>query len=356
MTNSIFSQKAATKVAAPTVEGTVLPSEVSQPLTVAQTKQLAVITEDYILNLGSDSAKGLTDLTSKVLASASSNSGGAMSEKLDKLIEETKGLSADNYKANPVKKLINKALRLKDQTMARFETAKERVDDLTKQLTKEKVGQQNDCETITALALQNYTFCKAVIEEIGQANSDLLVLKAAIDSFPQNRDFDQEKQLADIQVKYDMLEKKVVDLEASKILSMNMEPKLKLMKQGAISLVSTFNNVTERVIPLYMQQFAQYLIAERQERAAAVSDKAITMFNEAITAGSDLAAKNAGDIAKLNQRQLIDVDTLRKDHENVVNSLNTVRQIAQDARQNRQNILAEIKVMEQDTINAFAKK
>jgi uncharacterized protein YaaN involved in tellurite resistance len=323
-----------------------------------QNQQIATITEDYIMNIGSASSKGLTDLTSKILSSASATSGGEMGAKLDELIDTTKGMSVDNFQANPLTKFFNKALRMKDHAMETFQTANDRVNILVAQLEKERNGQDSDRKSIDALAQQNYEYCKAIIVEIDDAKEKYATLGNAIGKFgtsDQSPDFEQAKILDDLQTKYDMLEKKIVDLEANKLLSMNMEPKLKLMKQGSISLIGTFDNIVGKIVPLYMQQFAAYLIMQRQTQTAAVGDKAIAMFNQQIIAGSNKAAANAEAIAQLSQKQIIDVDTLKKDHENVVNSLDKVKQIALDARTNRKAIMQEIQTMEQDTINAFSK-
>ena len=355
---SIFGNHAvATPVDAPS---TVTPATLAAQSTVLATpvnnQRLATITEDYIMGIGSASSKGLTELTTKILSSVSASSGGDMGSKLDELIDATKGMSVDNMNAGTLQKLFNKALRMKDHALETFQTAQDRVNILISELEKTRNSQDADRKSIEALTQQNYEYCKAIIAEIEAAKDDYNVLGEAIAAFPDKPDYEQSKQLDDLQTKYDMLEKKIVDLEADKLLSMNMDPKLKLMKQGAISLIGTFDNIVGKIVPLYMQQFSAYLLAKQQGLAASVSERAINTFNQTIIAASDQAAASAEAIARVSQRQMIDVETLKKDHENVVNSLATVKQIAVDARTNRKAIMAEIQAMEQDTITAFSKK
>lgn len=358
MPTSIFHNASTTATTTKVIDPTSISVDATQTteLAVKNSQQLESITEDYIMGIGTNSAKGLTELTTKILSNVSATNGGVMTQKLDELIDTTKNMSIENFQAGRMKKFMNKIMGMKDHAMEQFQTANDRVNILVSQLEKEKRGQENDRKMIDSLAEQNYNYCKAILAEIEDAKAKYELLGNAIAGFGTALDFEQNKARDELQTKYDLIEKKLVDLEATKVLSMNMEPKLKLMKQGAISLVATFDNIVLRVVPMYMQQFSAYLIAIRQDQASKLSDKTITMFNEGIVAGSDLAAKNAESIAKLSQRQLIDADTLRKDHANVVSSLDKVRQIAVDARTNRQNIMAEIQAMEQDTLNAFAKK
>lgn len=315
-----------------------------------------VITEDLIAEIGNDTGKTLTEITSKMLEMQKTSDAGVMGEKLNELIDSTKQLSADNFNAGPLKKLMNNILGLKDKAIQKFESAQDNVNLLVKKLDKERQNQVTMNKNIDTLIQANYAYCQGLIEDIKKCDEYMEQLQAQIDGFGDSLSHEESMQLTNLKNSYDLLEKKKVDFESLKVLSINMDPSLMGMKKTGTSLLQTFDNITTKMIPAYTQYFMKYLISRSQQQAMALTNKTEDIFNETITAASDLSAKNAVDAAKLSQRQLVNLDTIKKDHQNMMDAFDQVKKIEQDARANRKALLAELSDLEQKSIQAFSKK
>lgn len=364
---SLFGQPAnatATAMAsAPVIEGVVLDNTVHNQIAVATpttSKSLVVgksISEDQIVKLGNASGNTIAQISGRILELHKGSNQGVMGDKLNELIKSAKGMSSDNFKPGAIRGLLNKALNLKYDMMTRFDSAKDRVDSLVGELDKEKAAQIQVYHNIEELIKGNFLYCKALMEEIEEGKQMLQVISDEIAQYTEDQlTAEQAHDLNDARNRYDLLEKKLVDLESFKVLSMNMDPKLTAMKSGAQSLINTFEMIVNKMVPAYMLYFADYLNAQAQERATALSNAAIDSFDQIVQASGDLSAKNMEAIGHLKNRQLVSVETVRKEHEKMIEGLNNLRAIEEQARQDRARTIVELRDIEQKSIEAFSRK
>lgn len=330
------------------------------PATVVESKSKAIgrpITEEFVSSIGNESGKNLATFAARVLEQQKNSDSGDMGEKLNQLIDVSKDLSADKLKTGKLQKIVNKALRIKDRAVARFDTAKDRVDVLVNQMSKERDLQVKQARNVDILIEGNYNYCKSLIQDIVIAKEALEQVDAELAVLPEEADnLDDAHKRSDLQNLSDKLGKKIVDLESFKILSMEYDPKLSQMRRTASSLVGTFDDVTTKLIPMYQQYFAGDLISQSQTGAIDLQNKMFDTFNETVKSASSSNAKNVEAMARLNQRQAVNVDTIKQLHEDTVGSLQKVRAIEQEAREARKVTIVELKRLEQETIAAYAKK
>lgn len=365
---SIFSQKpTSTDTVTVTVLGTTsatadILSQTDHPVAAVETKSKALVipsksfTEQQIIKLGSTSGQTISSISGKILELHKGNNQGEMGDKLNELIKTAKGLSSENYKPGFVGGLLQKFKMAKYDMTHQFDSAKDRVDSLVKELDKEKNVQMQTCNNVDALIVANGQYCKALIQEIGEGSQ---MLEAVADEIAQYGDIlepEEARSLAETRNRYDMLEKKLVDLEGFKVLSMNMDPKLVAMKASAHSLINTFDMIVTKMVPSYMLVFAQYLASKDMERAQQLADQTTDAYNEIIKQNGDMTVSTMEKTARLKNRQMISVDVLKDDHEKMITGLNNLRQIEEQARIDRAKTLNDLREIEQKTIEAFSRK
>jgi uncharacterized protein YaaN involved in tellurite resistance len=339
-------------------------NEKAQPLaTITSTKSTSTaiavakkVTEDDILKLGDDSGKTIATISGRILALHKGSNQDVMSEKLDDLIKNCKGMSTENFKGNPIGKFMNKVLNVKYDLMTRFETAQDKVNHLIGELEKEKQNQVQVSQNVDDLIRGNAAYCQMIIQEIEQGKHMLETIADEMGQY--NADQLSPEQLRDYndaKNRYDLCEKKIVDLEGFKIMSMNMDPKLTAMKSGVQSLIYTFNTITGKLVPQYMIAFADWLNNQSVKKGIEVSNNAIDTFDALIKESGDQSAKNIVENGKLKNRQLISVDTLREDHEKMITAMNTLRLNDEQARKDRALTMDALRDLEQKTIAAFSR-
>lgn len=353
---SIFSTKTTDNV---TQLNTLDSSATNELVTTKTATAMAVATtvsEDQIIKLGNGSGNTIAAISGKILEMHKGSSQGVMGDKLNDLIKNARGMSTENFKPGTVRSLMNKVLNVKYDIMTRFDSAKDRVDHLVTELQKERDQQLQVFHNIENLIQGNADYCVGLLHEIDEGQQMLEVIADEIATYGDNLDSNQARGLVDARSRYDLLEKKLVDLESFKAMSILMDPKLTAMKSSAHSLINTFDMIVGKMVPAYMMYFADYLNALDQERAEKLSNSAIETFDEIIKASGDLNLKNMGNIGRLKNRQLINVETIKQEHEKMITGLNNLRAIEEQARLDRaQNIVA-LRDIEQKAIEAFSKK
>lgn len=370
--SNIFGQPATTKVTvlSETPNSVAQPvsdilNETSHPLVASATSAtssstaMAIakkITEDEIVKLGNDSGKTISTISGRILELHKGSNQGEMSDKLDDLIKNCRGLSAENFKGGLVNKLMSKVMNVKYDFMGRFDTAKDKVDHLIAELDKEKNAQIQVSHNVDDLIKGNALYCQALLHEIEQGQKMLEAISDEISQYNSDQLTAEEAHAYnEAKSRHDLLEKKLVDLEGFKVLSMNMDPKLVAMKSGVQSLINTFDTITGKMVPAYMMQFADWLNAQTIKRGTELSNRAIDTFDQIIKESGDQSAKNMVEIGKLKNRQMVSVDTLRQDHEKMIEGLNNLRLIDEQARKDRAQTMNDLRDLEQKTIAAFSR-
>jgi Uncharacterized protein involved in tellurite resistance len=166
---------------------------------------------------------------------------------------------------------------------------------------------------------------------------------------------EEAEALSVLQGRKELLDKTVADIQGFRLLAAQMLPKLDEMRKNSDSLINTFNNIIGKVVPAYSMVFSQYIISMDQKRAIDLQNTTIDAFNEAISNGSNLAKSNVEENAKARQRQLVSAETLKLDHENMLQGIESVKRINEEARVNRLAYANDIKQMEQKLIATYNK-
>jgi uncharacterized protein YaaN involved in tellurite resistance len=112
------------------------------------------------------------------------------------------------------------------------------------------------------------------------------------------------------------------------------------------TLVEKIQSSILTAIPLWKNQVVIALTLLRQEKAMEAQREVTNTTNDLLLKNSELLKKNTVDIARENERGLVDIETLQKTQENLVETLEEVLQIQADGRTKRKEAERELQHME----------
>ena len=312
-----------------------------------------IISEERIAAIGNVDSKVIGTVTTRLLSVQRAGDSDGMTDKLNSLISEAKNLSPDNFKKGFLGGLFNKVANKKEELFAKFDTVNGRILVLAGELDKEKQVQLTRKKDIEDLIVANEAYARSLNEAYKEGEECLVVLNQEIENFGQATTSEEAQVLSVLEERRNLLEKTVADIQGFRLLSVQMAPKLNDMKATATSLMSTFDTIIGKVIPAYALVFSQYIISMDQKRGIQLQDTTINAFNEAISSGSNLAKANSEDNAKMRQRQLVDIETLKLDHDNMLQGIENVKRINAESHAKRLAYKDDIKAMEQKLIAVY---
>ncbi|WP_369914125.1 toxic anion resistance protein [Xanthomonas sp. NCPPB 3005] len=140
---------------------------------------------------------------------------------------------------------------------------------------------------------------------------------------------------AEIDTAIRLLDKRVGDLQVMQHAADQALPMIRLIQANALQLIEKFNTVRDITIPSWKRQFAIQLSLSEQQNAAALSNAIDDATNDIMRRNAELMRQTSVDTARANQRAVIDMDTLRHVHEQLIATVEEVREIHRDGMQQR---------------------
>lgn len=148
-------------------------------------------------------------------------------------------------------------------------------------------------------------------------------------------------------------EKKIYDLEATRLVSIQTAPQIRLLQNANQEVVDQLRSNIMNTIPLWRNQMVLALGIEHSRRALDAQSAITEMTNEMFRRNAETLKAGAIDAAKASERAIIDVETLRKCNADIISSINEVVKIHEEGSRRRIEAQAELTKLEDDLKNAL---
>jgi uncharacterized protein YaaN involved in tellurite resistance len=326
------------------------------PVKVVPTR---IVTEAEIRAVGGNSAKTINDIADKILSVQSAKDSDAMGDQLNKLIFEAKKLSpkkqtalAKMFAFTGIPALIYEK---KETLFGRFNDISTRVDTLVQEIDANKNLQQERVSDIQHLAEANNAYYLALEQEIEKLQEMQGYIEEELAACPEPTNAFEASNLRAIQNKLIVVKKEINDKEGLKLLAMQTLPNLADQKNYAESLVSTFNEIKEKMIPAYKLIFSQYVITMDQKKGATLALKSKEIFNEAIKKNSDQMGKNAEAITKARLSTIVDAKTLEYNQQKLIERIEVVKKTEEACLKAMQETKPKLQMLERELVKQYQK-
>lgn len=131
------------------------------------------------------------------------------------------------------------------------------------------------------------------------------------------------------------LERKIDNLKRFQLLCVQNAPGISQMSDSAITLLEKFHDIKQLTIPLWKKQMRLFIDSKELQKGAKLASSIDDANNELIRANSSSINQNSVEIARLNQRAVIDDVTIEQVHANLLSTLSEVQAINQKGHDTR---------------------
>ena len=141
-------------------------------------------------------------------------------------------------------------------------------------------------------------------------------------------------------------EKKVHDLELTRMISIQMAPQIRLVQNNNIQLSDKIQSILVNTIPLWKSQMVLALGLEDSRQALTAQRQVTDMTNELLHKNAEMLKMSTVETAKESERGIVDMETLRHTNESLISTLDEVMRIQAEGRQKRQEAEVELARLE----------
>lgn len=133
----------------------------------------------------------------------------------------------------------------------------------------------------------------------------------------------------------DRFEKKIHDLELTRMISIQMGPQTRLLQNNDTLMVEKIQSSIVNTIPLWKSQMVLALGIEHGRQATAAQSAVTNMTNELLKKNAETLKLATIETAKEAERSIVDIETLKATNENLINTLDEVMKIQSDGKAKR---------------------
>ncbi|PNZ45911.1 toxic anion resistance protein [Staphylococcus simulans] len=318
--------------------------------------QIEPMNYDSLMKFGSNAQSSMSTFAHKMLTEVKSKDTGPIGDTLNQLMVKLKEVQPDDFKQEKdsfIKKIFKRAKASANEIFSRMQSVGSQVDRISVELKNHKDGLNRDIQLLNGLYNQN----KDYFEELNLYIAAAQEKKQAIleQELPEKRQKAYEsgnqmdiQEVADLEQFADRLDKRIYDLQLSRQISLQTAPQIRMIQNVNQTLAEKIQSSILTSIPLWKNQMAIALTLMRQRQAMSAQRAVTDTTNDLLTANSELLKQNAVDTAVENERGIVDIETLKSTHENIIETVEQTLQIQAEGREKRQQAEQELQHLEAD--------
>ena len=305
--------------------------------------QIDLTNSTLVLQYGAGTQKKMADFSESALENVRSKDLGEVGELLSGVVTELKSFDEEEEKGffGFFKKTSNKIQAMK----AKYAKAEENVSQIVKALEKHQVQLMKDTALLDKMYELNLTYFKELSMYILAGKKKLAEVRntrlAELTAKAQTSAKDLDSMCS-------RFEKKIHDLELTRMISIQTAPQIRLVQNNDTLMVEKIQSTIVNTIPLWKSQMVLALGVEHSSQAAAAQRQVTDMTNEQIKKNAEKLKMATTETARESERGIVDMDTLKATNESLISTLDEVMNIQKEGRQKRQEAEAELRNMEQE--------
>lgn len=312
-----------------------------------------------IIIYGSAAQKKLGEFSHSMLNHVQNNDVGPIGDSLNELMYRLNEASPSELQAqerNVFKRMFGKVKQSIYEITAKYQKIGAQIDKIAIKLEKEKDGLLKDNEMLEQLYHKNKDYFDALniyiaAGEIKMEELQTKLIPEAMKHAEETGD-QMDVQIAnDLTQFMDRLEKRTHDLRLARQITIQQAPQIRLIQNTNQALAEKIQASINTSIPLWKNQVAIALTLLRQKDAVTAQRQVSETTNELLKKNSEMLKISAIETAKENERGVVDIETLQKTQNDLIETIQETMRIQQEGKEKRRAAEIELSTMEDDLKN-----
>ena len=301
---------------------------------------------NQVLQYGAAAQKSVASFSENALNNVRGKDMGDIGEDLSRLVVELKGFGEDEEKKG-LKGLFKKAGNKLETMKAQYGKVEANVDKIAQNLENHQITLLKDVAMFDQMYELNLKYYKELTMYILAGKKRLAEVRST--ELEELRKKAEQTGLAeDAQAYNDLVnlcnrfEKKLHDLELTRMVSVQMGPQTRLLQNNDTLMIEKIQSSLVNTIPLWKSQMVLALGMEHSRQATAAQNAVTEMTNELLKKNADTLKMGTIATAKEGERSIVDIETLQHTNQQLISTLDEVLAIQQEGAAKRREAEAEL--------------
>lgn len=319
-------------------------------------KQIDVANVKLVNSYGASAQKGIATFSSSITGTVKAKEFGDVGDSLRELRVAINSTIAPEKKG--ILGLFQKGKQKVTYVIANYESAETSIKKIEKDLQRHQQVLTKDVYVYDQMYDMNLEFYKELTmyiiagkKALGIARcTKLIELREKAEATQDQLDVQMYRDYDDACKRF---EKKIFDLETTRLVSIQMAPQIRLLQNADQQVVDKLRSDVINTIPLWRNQMVLALGIEHTTRALNAQNAVDEMTNEMFRRNAETLKQGAIDAALASERSIVDIETLRKVNADIITSINEVVKIHEEGSKKRAEAQEELAKIEDELKQAL---
>ena len=314
-------------------------------------KTIDVTNSNVILTYGAAAQQKIAGFSESALKSVRTKDMGEIGEMVSNLVTELRAFSPEEESKGGFFSLFKKPANKIAEMKSKYDKAETSVDKICAQLEAHQIQLMKDVAMLDQMYQVNLNYFKELSMYILAGKRRLNEVRTTI--LPELMEKARQSGLPeDAQAANDMdalcnrFEKKIHDLELTRVISIQMAPQIRLVQGNDTLMTEKIQSTIVNTIPLWKSQMVLALGLSHSLDEMEEKRKVTDLTNDLLKKNADALKTATVETAKESERGIVDIETLQHTNESLISTLDEVMRIQEEGRQKRRDAEAELGRME----------
>lgn len=308
-------------------------------------QKIDITDSNLVLQYGAAAQKNIASFSESALSNVKTKDLGQVGDALSQLVGELKTFGQPEKKG--LAGLFQKKRSELEAMKASYAKAESNVDRIVKVLEEHQVTLMKDIAMFDQMYELNTKYYKELTMYIiaGKKrleylrSNDLVQLREKAAQSGTQEDAQACNDFANL---LDRFEKKLHDLELTRMISVQMGPQTRLLQNNDTQMLEKIQSSLVNTIPLWKSQMVLALGLEHSRQATAAQTAVTNMTNDLLRQNADMLKMGTIETAREAERSVVDIQTLQHTNEQLISTLDEVMKIQTEGAQKRREAEAEL--------------
>ena len=308
-------------------------------------QKIDITDSNLVLQYGAAAQKNIASFSESALSNVKTKDLGQVGDALSQLVGELKTFGQPEKKG--LAGLFQKKRNELEVMKASYAKAESNVDRIVKVLEEHQVTLMKDIAMFDQMYELNTKYYKELTMYIIAGKKRLEYLRAndlvqLREKAAQSGTQEDAQACNDLANLLDRFEKKLHDLELTRMISVQMGPQTRLLQNNDTQMLEKIQSSLVNTIPLWKSQMVLALGLEHGRQATAAQTAVTNMTNDLLRQNADMLKMGTIETAKEAERSVVDIQTLQHTNEQLISTLDEVMKIQTEGAQKRREAEAEL--------------
>ena len=314
-------------------------------------KQIELSNSNMILQYGAGAQKKIADFSETALNNVKSKDLGEIGEMLSGVVTELKSFEIKEEEKGKFLGFFKSKANKLEAMKTKYNSAEKNVNQICSALEAHQVQLLKDVAMLDKMYEINKTYFKELsmyilagkkkLQEVQTTELPALAEKAQRSGLPEDA-----QAVNDLTSLCNRFEKKIHDLELTRMISIQMAPQIRLVQGNDTLMSEKIQSTIVNTIPLWKSQMVLALGVTHSEQAARAQREVTDMTNALLRKNAETLKMATIETAKESERGIVDMETLKITNESLISTLDEVIRIQTEGKQKRREAEAELNRME----------